>query len=1240
MGDFLTRCNWGIQLRARLLSLLVPSTVNSTSLDFLSLADKQEKDYNWLASAQTYSEFLRGSSEEESHKRGIIHEQCGYAFYRAATQANGQGEFSSRMTRATAEFRNAIRLFRKENSPEERARELRCKAMVSHLRYWLTSDVGEKKRLVNDSWSITKDSLEAFQLSGNSLEYGRTYNQLSSNAFLSLSYSWTFRTRYRILKQAVAYGIKAINLLSNLGNKYELGRAYLTTASYLCWLAKYDPDVEQKEELIQKARAYWLEARGLAEETADIWTASIEAYQLYSACTPQETVDSVERTLSLARKTGDHWAMGIALSFLVCLEWDEQLLQTEDPNERLARAKQAREHSEEARYHYRLVGFTSPLGFFYSLWERSPEAEYYRRIGEDIEIDPGERRTMLLRAVESAEDMLRQAEHSGYPDVILASRYIYSRALSGLARTEDSREERERLLDAAMVYAKESLELIGRLKPWDYFDYGVYHNFIAEIESELAGAQRDPHKKARMIREAVKHQEAGIILARKDMSRWEKQGWAFYIATLATWQYKFANLLGQLHDLSKDRSHLEKAAEASTDAVQLFAKVDQTLRMAECYWKSAQLYDLLADRTRAYENFVLASRNYGIASERIPQLKTYYRDYSSYMRSWSEIEEGRYAHEREECESAMQHYHVAADLLESTGQWRLLALNYRAWAKLEEGEDLSAEERHEKAVLCFAEAGKMFSQSKVTLSANLSQSENSDNKVMLTGLIHASEQRQRYCAARTLIEEARALDKQADHLASAEKYRGASLTFEKLANALGLEPEGRGIRLMVILSRAWEKMARGEGHASEKLFSESYRLFDDARRICLNEKMRMIILGHSRYCRAAGALLGFVDGGSQKLRLSAVKDLESAANHYLKAGSIKAFEHIQGVKLLLDAYMYVRLASTGTDQAKKVRIYNLAEKLLRSSAKHFAEAGYEGRKEEAVKLLDRVGVERNLAISLVDVLRMPVGTPVIRALPTPRASHERPVGLEAFEHANLQTRVKADDPFLTPGQEARLVIEITNAGKSPARLIKLEGVVPEGFRLSGSSEKLDLRGTGIDLKGRWLEPLKTEQISMVLIPKAEGLFTLEPSVLYTDYAESLRSHLVEPIDLVVSPMLEFLISCFVDDYVEKRRPLEQSGWRSLMDIVDALRVPRSQVYGDARYGRRFAAPIEVLVKERLVELRVFTGQRGRGGEISRLRISYNLEAIRRLMDDFPRRVQRRILEAAKAGVLKKAEGHN
>ncbi len=159
--------------------------MNSTSLEFLSLADKQEKDYNWLASAQTYSEFLTGFSEEEPQQGGIIHEQCGYAFYRAAMQANGQEEFSSRMTRATSEVRNALRLFRKANGPEERARGLRCKGMVSHVRYWLTSDVGEKKRLVNDSWSIAKDSLEAFQTTGNGLEFGRTYNQLSSNAFLA-----------------------------------------------------------------------------------------------------------------------------------------------------------------------------------------------------------------------------------------------------------------------------------------------------------------------------------------------------------------------------------------------------------------------------------------------------------------------------------------------------------------------------------------------------------------------------------------------------------------------------------------------------------------------------------------------------------------------------------------------------------------------------------------------------------------------------------------------------------------------------------------------------------------------------------------------------------------------------------------------------------------------------------------------------------------------------------------------
>ncbi len=66
-----------------------------------------------------------------------------------------------------------------------------------------------------------------------------------------------------------------------------------------------------------------------------------------------------------------------------------------------------------------------------------------------------------------------------------------------------------------------------------------------------------------------------------------------------------------------------------------------------------------------------------------------------------------------------------------------------------------------------------------------------------------------------------------------------------------------------------------------------------------------------------------------------------------------------------------------------------------------------------------------------------------------------------------------------------------------------------------------------------------------------------------------------------------------------------------MQITKQAKVSKSSVYG-AR-GRRGPAVSE-LERRGLVETRVFPGERGRGGRILKMRISYEKETIKRHID--------------------------
>ncbi len=72
--------------------------------------------------------------------------------------------------------------------------------------------------------------------------------------------------------------------------------------------------------------------------------------------------------------------------------------------------------------------------------------------------------------------------------------------------------------------------------------------------------------------------------------------------------------------------------------------------------------------------------------------------------------------------------------------------------------------------------------------------------------------------------------------------------------------------------------------------------------------------------------------------------------------------------------------------------------------------------------------------------------------------------------------------------------------------------------------------------------------------------------------------------------------------------LEKSGWRTLNEIITQGQIPKSSVYG-AGGGR--GRDISELERRGIVESRFFQGERGKGGNILKVRVPYAKETIKR-----------------------------
>jgi hypothetical protein len=91
----------------------------------------------------------------------------------------------------------------------------------------------------------------------------------------------------------------------------------------------------------------------------------------------------------------------------------------------------------------------------------------------------------------------------------------------------------------------------------------------------------------------------------------------------------------------------------------------------------------------------------------------------------------------------------------------------------------------------------------------------------------------------------------------------------------------------------------------------------------------------------------------------------------------------------------------------------------------------------------------------------------------------------------------------------------------------------------------------------------------------------------------------------------YIVDAFIDDYMHKKIALESSGWRTLVDTIKHGGVPKSGVYS-AHGG--IGEAISELENRGLVEIRVFPGERGRGGRILKVRLAYEKETVKRYVD--------------------------
>jgi pentatricopeptide repeat protein len=246
---------------------------------------------------------------------------------------------------------------------------------------------------------------------------------------------------------------------------------------------------------------------------------------------------------------------------------------------------------------------------------------------------------------------------------------------------------------------------------------------------------------------------------------------------------------------------------------------------------------------------------------------------------------------------------------------------------------------------------------------------------------------------------------------------------------------------------------------------------------------------------------------------------------------------------------------------------------------------------------------------------------------------------------NLQVYCLADKEVELE-QSFQIRLNVINISKSPAVIVQVEGIISPESKLVSFPSNCRIQKDTLLFDRRQVDPFQVENLPLVFRATKPGVLSLNPKVVYLNTTGERIISKSKSINLTVKPAstknsetviqdssqpvvvhrdqikcefkavassktFEFLISSFISDYMHQQMSSEKSGWRTLTEIIKGAKISKFSVYGTNRRKGRVLVELE---GRWLVEVRVFYGERERGGRITKARICYEKDPVRHLVE--------------------------
>ncbi len=126
-------------------------------------------------------------------------------------------------------------------------------------------------------------------------------------------------------------------------------------------------------------------------------------------------------------------------------------------------------------------------------------------------------------------------------------------------------------------------------------------------------------------------------------------------------------------------------------------------------------------------------------------------------------------------------------------------------------------------------------------------------------------------------------------------------------------------------------------------------------------------------------------------------------------------------------------------------------------------------------------------------------------------SELRKRSIESEPGVRIQVKLVLRAENVNVGEDLDLVIKLVNPEKAPVLLIKVEKILPAGFELVAKPNYCRFEDAYLDMNGKRLNPMMTEEVRLTLRSFDKGTSAINPKIIYADEAGHQTSCEPEPV---------------------------------------------------------------------------------------------------------------------------------